>query len=129
MADRCRDLLWLVDRWEDVLSDLSAIHGYRRSEALALSAGQFFPLAERLIHYPGVLREILVAGLRTNELSGPVAQQVHQDQLPAPQVQDPTEEEVQAMRDQHRRRRFPSAKFGEHQHADVATALSGVTHA
>jgi len=126
VVERARELLWLVDHLDDVLSDLSAVHRFRRDEALALSAGEFFPLAERLVHYPGVVRDLVTTEIRKNSASGPTPHQVQQDILPITQVHEPTEAEVQAMRDQRRRQRF-GGEFGEHRRVPLDKALSGVS--
>lgn len=117
---------WYVVHLEDVLSDLSAVHRYRRAEALSLTAGEFFALASRLVHYPGVVRDLTVHRIETQPQPGPESLGVPQGavpDVPTAQVEDPSESEVQAMRNQARRRRFPSFQFGEHQHKPIGEAL------
>lgn len=132
MADWVAEAAWYVVHLEDVLSDLSATHRYRRDEALALPAGEFFRLAERLVHYPGAVRDLMTHRIDKLERQQPETVGVYQEPIPdvpTAQVQDPSEDEVKAMRDRTRLQRFPTAKFGDHQRKPLGEALAGVSGA
>lgn len=49
-----RELLWIDELWEDVVSDFSAIH--RVDDPLSLPSPRFFSLAQRLPAYPGAVQ-------------------------------------------------------------------------
>lgn len=50
--------MWILDHLDDIESDLSAVH--RVDDMWSLPAGRFARLAERLWHYPGVMRSWVV---------------------------------------------------------------------
>lgn len=111
------DLWWVVVRHQgDARSDLSAVHHLRWDEVLELPADEFGGLVSRLMHYPGAVQATALAAYRKSK--GEVA-----DQAPAPEESgvpvDPTPEQVRAMRDAARRRKFDPAKYGEHKHVGI----------
>jgi len=71
--------MWILDYWEDLESDFSAIHRYD-GDLLDMPASRLCHLAERLFAYQGVLRARLEEQI-SNEKQQPVAAPVG----PAPQ--------------------------------------------
>lgn len=120
----------MVDHWDDVLSDMSAIHRYRRAEALALSPPEFYALAVRLPHYPGAVQSIvrLELGQRAPvaQPSSPAQLSVVSDAAPVSAATDPTEDQVDAMRAQARLKKFPPREYGEHKTVPLDQAMREV---
>lgn len=104
------------------MSDLSAIH-HREPEDYPTARG-LWRIVDRLAHYPGAVRDIVVHEIRTR---GAGTQQVVQPD-PAANPSDVvelgelTEAQVDEMRAQARHRRFPSSKFGEHKQVPIERA-------
>lgn len=98
-----------------MLSDLSVFHRLESDDIEMLTAQQFWPRVRRLMHYNGAVLAVAMAEAResggpANEPpSSPEARQGDEPVL----VEDPTPEQVRAMRDAARRRRYPEAQYGE----------------
>lgn len=110
------DLWWVaVLHQGDARSDLSAIHHLRWSEALALDGDEFGALVVRLVHYPGAVQDMAVKAFRASQQpAGAAAPTSSPDGVPV----DPTPEQVKALRDAARRKRF-GPEYGEHKHVGI----------
>lgn len=107
----------MTHHWDDVLSDFSVLHRLDESQVEELTPRQFFPRAFRLVHYQGATRDVAMAARH----KGPAPEQVQPGSAPTTEVQptsesvlqDPTAEQIKALRDAARRKRFPKDKFGD----------------
>lgn len=108
-------MLWLLKNWDVVLSDFSVFHRMSRVDAEALPADELFDRAMLLLFYTGAVQATAVRAFRREEAAAPRAVQGQRtDVVPT----DPTAEQVRAMRDEARRRKF-GAKYGEHKHVSL----------
>lgn len=114
------DVAWVSAHWEDVLSDFSVLHRiHDEADVEELTPRQFFPRAFRLVHYQGATRDVALAAQRTApnavpEQAQPASAAATEVQPPTEPVhQDPTPEQIKAMRDAARRKRFPADRFGD----------------
>jgi hypothetical protein len=91
------------------MSDMSAFHRVGDEDVETMTARQFWPRVRRLVHYDGAVRSVALAEAReqTQEQQAPAQSQT--PELP----QDPTPEQVRAMREAARRKRYPAEQFGD----------------
>jgi hypothetical protein len=107
----------VLAHWDDVLSDFSVLHRLDEDAVNRLTPRQFFPRAIRLVHYQGATRDVAMIGYRKAQgqpTSAPTTEV--QQAAPAPattELVDPTPEQIRALRDAARRKRFPADKFGD----------------
>lgn len=121
MAGRLARAGWVLDYLADIESDMSAVH--RVDDIHTMSSEKFFRLAERLVHYQGAVRDMVLAR-RAGETPD------HVTPTPAiaaggapPEVT--TDAQVRELRRQARLRRYPPGKFGEHREVPLEDALRG----
>lgn len=111
------DVAWVSAHWDDVLSDFSVLHRiHDEADVEELTPRQFFPKAFRLVHYQGATRDVSLAKRTTAapEQVQPASAAATEVQPPAEPVhQDPTPDQIKAMRDAARRKRFPADRFGD----------------
>jgi hypothetical protein len=108
-------VLWVLAHWDDVLSDFSVLHRLDEDAVNRLTPRQFFPRAVRLVHYQGATRDVATTEYRKAQgqpTSAPTTEVQPVTTEPAATV-DPTPEQIRAMRDAARRKRFPADKFGD----------------
>jgi hypothetical protein len=105
------DVCWVADHWDDVVSDWSAIHRKDPEELEAMTAREFWPRTLRLVHYQGAVRDIATARIREHAEPPPTEHRTSAPDTAA--LNDPTPEQVRALRDAARRKRYPAEKFGE----------------
>lgn len=76
-----------------------------------MTAAAFWPRARRLVHYDGAVRGVALAEARERpaERTDPSEPEV---------LEDPTPEQIRAMRDAARRKRYPAEQFGEMRYVD-----------
>jgi len=122
-----RELLWMADHWEDVLSDMSAIHRLRRKEALGLTPPEFFSLAVRLPHYAGAVQHLVMRELQQRDAAPQApSSPARLHAVPDGPITDPTEEQVDAIRERARLKRFNPREYGEHKVVPLDTAMREV---
>jgi len=105
-------VLWFADHWDDVLSDWSAIHHKDPKDLELMTTREFWPKTLRLVHYQGAVRDVAMAARSV----APAPGAVDDSTTPAPQpdvLVDPTPEQIRAMRNAARRKRYPADRFGE----------------
>jgi hypothetical protein len=106
-------VLWVLAHWDDVLSDFSVLHRLDEDQVNRLTPRQFIPRAVRLVHYQGATRDVATTEYRKAQdqpTSAPAAEAAPTE---TPALVDPTPEQVRALRDAARRKRFPADKFGD----------------
>lgn len=111
------DALWVLKHWDDVLSDFSVLHRLDEDEVNRLTPRQFFPRAVRLVHYQGATRDVATTEYRKAQgqpTSVPAAEVQPTTPEPATgDLIDPTPDQIRALRDAARRKRFPADKFDD----------------
>lgn len=112
------DALWVLAHWDDVLSDFSVLHRLDEDAVNRLTPREFFPRASRLVHYQGATRDVALIDYRKAQASGTdtTPSQPAAPEQPAPttgELVDPTPDQIRALRDAARRKRFPADKFGD----------------
>ncbi len=64
MLRKAGRVLWILDHWEDVVSDLSVFHRVDPADPDAAvarwSSQRFFSIVQRLPHYRGTLRDVVL---------------------------------------------------------------------
>lgn len=101
---------------DDARSDLSATHRLRWHEALALDGDEFGSLLVRLVHYPGAVQDAALKAFRAARPT-PGAESAPSAAPTGPLV-DPTPDQVRALRDAARRKKF-GPEYGEHKHVGL----------
>lgn len=89
---------------------MSVFHRVEPDDVETLTAQQFWPRVRRLMHYDGVVRAVALAEVREQQ-AVPVEQLGAQPESGV--LTDPTPEQIKALRDAARRRRYPAAQFGD----------------
>lgn len=119
------DLWWIAAlHWADLCSDFSALHHIPREEIALMDGADFGSLAQRLVHYAGAVQAAALKAYRaTDAPAAAVESAPSSPRAPEGVPVDPTDAEVQAMRDAARRRRFDPAKYGEHKYVDLDTFM------
>jgi hypothetical protein len=110
---RTGDVWWCLRHWADVLSDMSVYHRLSPVAVAELDPPTLFGLAVRLVHYGGVVQAVALAAHRRER--GAVSAAPTAPVVPT----DPTPDQVRAMRDAARRRKFDPSKYGEHKHVGL----------
>ena len=78
MRERLAQIAWVVECWDDVVSDMSVFH--RVEEVEAMSARRFFAFAVRLPAYSGAVTARIAATMNPQVPAAPA------DAAPAPAV-------------------------------------------
>jgi len=93
------------------MSDMSAFHRVGDEDVETMTARQFWPRVRRLVHYDGAVRSVALAEAREQQ---PPSERQHEHPTQQPSVlEDPTPEQVRAMREAARRKRYPATQYGE----------------
>lgn len=101
----------------DARSDLSAIHHLRWSEALSLPGDEFGSLVARLVHYPGAVQATALQAFQRST-TPTAAQSVPTAHSTSGVPVDPTPEQVRALRDAARRKKY-GPEYGEHKRVEL----------
>lgn len=93
---------------------MSAFHRIEPENVESMTAMTFWPRARRLVHYDGAVRSVAMIEAREQA----AAQHHPGENYATPSAQpetiaDPTPEQIRAMRDAARRKRYPAETFGE----------------
>lgn len=119
------DLWWVaVRRQGDARSDLSAIHHLRWSDAMAMPGDELGSLLARLVHYPGAVQASALKAYRQSTPAESVPTAHSTSSVPV----DPTPEQVRALRDAARRKKY-GPEFGEHKHVDLGAFMAEASKA
>jgi hypothetical protein len=90
---------------------MSAFHRVEPKDVESMTAMAFWPRARRLVHYDGAVRSVAMAEVRSRQ---PALDAGNDTPTQQPAVlEDPTPEQVRAMREAARRKRYPAEQFGE----------------
>lgn len=90
---------------------MSAFHRIDPESVEFLTADDFWPRVRRLMHYGGAVRSVAIA-----EAQASPARPDENYTAPSAgtgELNDPTPEQIRALRDAARRRKYPAAQFGE----------------
>jgi hypothetical protein len=120
-----RDLVFLVEHWDDVVSDMSVFH--RVDDVASIPLRRLFLLADRLVAYEGALRNtVLRQAQRAAEPVNPATAPAAPAPGAAPVPEVTSLDEVKRLRAAARLKRFPPDKFGEHKMVDLDDLMAEV---